>query len=157
MPAIAKHGGEVLKFIGDGLLAIFPVAAGDDRGARACAAALAAAQEARTAIAALGGAARSRSRAWTACGSASRSISARCSTAMSAAATRLDFTCIGPAVNLAARIEKLAGELGRTVLASTEFAERCPGALAAVGRFSVRGIDASQRVFGLAEEADRGP
>ena len=35
---------------------------------------------------------------------------------------RLDFTCIGPAVNLAARIEKIAGKLGRIVVASSEFA-----------------------------------
>ena len=38
---------------------------------------------------------------------------------------RLDFTCIGPAVNLAARLEKLAGRLGRTILASQEFAKYC--------------------------------
>jgi adenylate cyclase len=155
VPAIAKHGGEVLKFIGDGLLAIFPVEPGDARGAHACAAALAAAQEARTAIAALGQ------------GEAIEGVErVRFGLALHigevlygnvGGGTRLDFTCIGPAVNLAARIEKLAGELGRTVLASIEFAERCPGALEPVGRFSVRGIEASQRVFGLAEEADRGP
>ena len=49
VPAIVKHGGEVLKFIGDGLLAIFPVGDGDAR--KVCDNALAAAQEARTAIA----------------------------------------------------------------------------------------------------------
>ena len=38
---------------------------------------------------------------------------------------RLDFTCIGPAVNLAARLEKLADRLGRTILASDEFATHC--------------------------------
>jgi adenylate cyclase len=155
VPAIEKHGGEVLKFIGDGLLAIFPVVAGDTRGAAACAAALAAAQEARQAIATLGG------------GEPIEGVdSVRFGLALHigevlygnvGGESRLDFTCIGPAVNLAARIEKLAGELGRTVLASTEFVERCPGTLVPVGRFSVRGIDASQRVFGLAEEADRGP
>ncbi len=35
---------------------------------------------------------------------------------------RLDFTCIGPAVNLAARLEKLAVSLGRTIILSAEFA-----------------------------------
>jgi len=41
-----------------------------------------------------------------------------CSTATSAEANRLDFTCIGPAVNLAARIEKQCRPLGRSVLGS---------------------------------------
>jgi len=37
---------------------------------------------------------------------------------------RLDFTCIGPAVNLTARLEKLAGRLGRTILASESLRRR---------------------------------
>ena len=40
---------------------------------------------------------------------------------------RLDFTCIGPAVNLAARLEKVAAKLGEAVVASAEFAGHCPG------------------------------
>ena len=155
VPVIARHGGEVLKFIGDGLLAIFPVEPGDDRGTRACAAALEAAKAARQEISALGQA-----------GDAIEGVDrVRFGLALHigevlygnvGGETRLDFTCIGPTVNLAARLEKLAGELGRTVLASTEFAERCSGALVPVGRFTVRGIDTVQRVFGLAEEAERG-
>ena len=39
---------------------------------------------------------------------------------------RLDFTCIGPAVNLAARLEKLAARLQRTIILSAEFARHCP-------------------------------
>jgi adenylate cyclase len=150
VPAIARHGGQVLKFIGDGLLAIFPVAAGDTDGGAACVAALDAAREARTGIAALEGA-----------GAAPGVERVRFGLALHIGAVlygniggaeRLDFTCIGPSVNLAARIEKLAGELGRTLLASAEFAARCP-ALVPVGRFSIRGLEAAQRVFGLAEEA----
>jgi adenylate cyclase len=150
VPAIARHGGQVLKFIGDGLLAIFPVAAGDTDGDAACAAALDAAREARTGIAALEGA-----------DAAPGVERVRFGLALHIGAVlygniggaeRLDFTCIGPSVNLAARIEKLAGELGRTLLASAEFAARCP-ALVPVGRFSIRGLEAAQRVFGLAEEA----
>jgi adenylate cyclase len=148
VPAIARHGGTVLKFIGDGLLAIFPAA---DRGREAaCAAALAAAREARAAIASIeaGDGARVRF-----------GLALHIGTLLYGnigAAGRLDFTCIGPAVNLAARIEKLAGELGRTLLASSAFAALAPG-LEPVGRFAVRGIDEAQRVFGLAEESDRGP
>ena len=51
---------------------------------------------------------------------------------------RLDFTCIGPAVNFAARIEKLTGRLGRAIVASEEFARHCPGQLR-VG--AVTGLD----------------
>ena len=66
---------------------------------------------------------------------------------------RLDFTCIGPAVNLAARIEKLCSQLERTILASDEFAEHCSGKLAPVGNFDLRGIDGRRTVFGLEGEA----
>ncbi len=150
VPAIARMGGEVLKFIGDGLLAIFPVADGDADGAAACGAALEAARAAREEIAAL---------------ESSHAIAGvervRFGLALHigellygniGGPDRLDFTCIGPAVNLAARIEKLAGELGRTLLASADFAARCP-ALVPVGRFAIRGLEAPQRVFGLVEEA----
>jgi adenylate cyclase len=56
---------------------------------------------------------------------------------------RLDFTCIGPAVNLAARLEKLAGRLGRTVLASEDFVDHCgDDGLQPIGRFAVAGFAA---------------
>ena len=53
---------------------------------------------------------------------------------------RLDFTCIGPAVNLAARLEKIAGRLGRTVVVSEGFARICHARLARARRFSDRGV-----------------
>ena len=65
---------------------------------------------------------------------------------------RLDFTCIGPAVNFAARLEKLAGELGRGILASGEFAQHCAGEFTALGEFTLPGFSAAQRVFGLEDE-----
>ena len=68
--------------------------------------------------------------------------------------SRLDFTCIGPAVNLAARIEKLAGELGRTILASDEFARHFPSEFAPVGEFALRGFGTARMVFGLKDEAE---
>ena len=62
---------------------------------------------------------------------------------------RLDFTCIGPAVNLAARIEKLAARHGHTVVASAEFAAHFPREFAPLGEFDVAGFTAPQAVFSL--------
>ena len=66
---------------------------------------------------------------------------------------RLDFTCIGPAVNLAARLEKIAARLGRTVVASEGFASICRGGWGDLGEFPIAGFAQEQRVFGLLDEA----
>ncbi len=135
VPAIAAHGGEVLKYIGDGLLAIFPVA-GDP--AKACAEALAAAHEARAEVAKIEG--------------------LRFGLALHlgdvlygniGSGDRLDFTCIGPAVNLAARLEKIAAREGRAVVASAEFARHCGAALTPLGEFSLAGFHEPQPAFAL--------
>jgi adenylate cyclase len=66
--------------------------------------------------------------------------------------SRLDFTCIGPAVNLAARLEKIAGRLQRTVVASAAFAGACHDDWIDLGDFPIAGFSDSQRVFGLRDE-----
>jgi adenylate cyclase len=71
--------------------------------------------------------------------------------------SRLDFTCIGPAVNLAGRLEKLAAKTGRTIIASAEFAAQLPEQFTTVGEFSVAGFAAAHTVFGLPEEANSPP
>jgi adenylate cyclase len=153
VPAIADAGGEVLKFIGDGLLAIFAIAAGADPG-EVCSRALSAARQARAEVADL-------------------SLSAKPENVVSldfglslhvgrvaygniGGGNRLDFTCIGPAVNLAARLETLTGRLGRIVLASADFARHCRGEFIALGEFALPGIGAPQPVFGLRDETSRG-
>ena len=65
---------------------------------------------------------------------------------------RLDFTCIGPAVNMAARIEKLTGALGRVILASDVFARHCPTEMRAIGEFALAGFSTPQTVFALDDE-----
>ena len=65
---------------------------------------------------------------------------------------RLDFTCIGPAVNLAARLEKIAGRLHRTIVASEEFARECAGGWTDLGEFPIAGFSKAERVYGLADE-----
>lgn len=147
VPAIHEHGGEVLKYMGDGLLAIFPIGAESDFPA-ICAAALAAGRAARDNIAALH--------------VAEDGPSLRFGLALHigdvlygniGSGNRLDFTAIGPAVNLAARLEKLAGRLGRTILASEDFVDHCGGdGLQPIGRFAVAGFAAEQMVFGLIDE-----
>jgi adenylate cyclase len=148
VPAIIEHGGEVLKYMGDGLLAIFPIGAERDF-STICDAALKAGRAARDQIAALGA-------------SDGNGSGLRFGLALHVgdvlfgnigSGNRLDFTCIGPAVNLAARLEKLAGRLGRTMLASEDFVDQCgAGGLQPIGRFAVAGFAAEQMVYGLADE-----
>jgi adenylate cyclase len=143
VPVILDHGAEVLKFMGDGLLAIFTIT-GDE--AEVCRRALAAARQARTNIEALADAAMPGLRF---------GLALHIGDVLYGnigSGNRLDFTCIGPAVNFAARIEKLAGELGRGILASGEFARHCPDEFTALGEFALAGFSAAQSVFGLEDE-----
>jgi adenylate cyclase len=59
---------------------------------------------------------------------------------------RLDFTVIGPAVNLAVRIERLCRELERILLLSEGFVAAARVAIEPLGRFSLKGIAAPQTV-----------
>jgi adenylate cyclase len=65
---------------------------------------------------------------------------------------RLDFTVIGPAINLAARLERLARELGRSIITSAAFAGICGDRLRPLGGYALRDISAVQPAFGLPEE-----
>lgn len=149
VPPLQEHGGEVLKFMGDGLLAIFRAAETAPDLHAACVRALAAARQARANLAA-------------AAAIEGAEAPLRFGLALHVgdvlygnigSGNRLDFTCIGPAVNLASRLEKLAAELGRTVVVSAEFADRCGTGLVPIGAFPIRGFRAAQSVFGLPEEA----
>jgi adenylate cyclase len=135
VPSIEKHGGEVLKFMGDGLLAIFPFGEGYDPAAVADRA-LEAAEEALAAMAALaplriGLALHVGELAYGNIGSAHR----------------LDFTAIGPAVNLASRLEGLTSKLGRPLVISEELARLTTRASEELGTFELKGIATPARVF----------
>ncbi|HTZ78991.1 MAG TPA: adenylate/guanylate cyclase domain-containing protein [Stellaceae bacterium] len=149
VPAILQQGGQVLKFMGDGLLAIFPLDGGAPE--EVCAHALAAALTARDEVRAL-----SESHGIAGMGDLRFGLALHLGEVLYGnigGGNRLDFTCIGPAVNLTARLEKLAGRLGRTILASADFAARCGPGLVPVGEFTLAGVAAAQTVFGRADEA----
>jgi adenylate cyclase len=149
VPAILKHGGEVLKYMGDGLLAIFEISKHGNNEHAVCDAALTSAREARSAVAAA-------SAVPDGCIDLKFGLALHLGEVLYGnigSENRLDFTCIGPAVNLAARIEKLTGELGRTVLASGAFADHCEDEFAPVGTFVLRGFGTARTIFGLKDEA----
>ena len=145
--AVHAFGGEVLKFIGDGVLAIFPVVGASPRGA--CDAALRAVSAARVGMAHLdkerrrqglpplpfGAALHLGEMLWGNIG----------------AADRLDFTAIGPAVNLVSRLEGLCRPLGKAVLVSGALAAETEAPLIALGTHLLRGIASPCAVFSLPE------
>jgi adenylate cyclase len=149
VPAIRKHGGEILKFMGDGLLAVFPIARdGGDLG-EVCARVLEAAREARASVDAMrypGAEGSERFRFGVALHIGEILFGNIGGT------SRLDFTCIGPAINLAARLEKLTGRLRRTIVASEGFAGICAGGWRDLGEFPIAGFAKAQRVYGLHDE-----
>jgi adenylate cyclase len=142
VPPIEGRGGQVLKFMGDGLLAIFDVAG--DAGA-ACEAALAAAQEGRAAVTEANRERRDVGELPLRYGMALHV--GEVSYGNIGSAGRLDFTAIGPAVNLTARLENLARNLGHDLLVSARFAAHSPEALDSLGTFDLRGFREAQEVF----------
>jgi adenylate cyclase len=145
---IARHGGEILKFIGDGLLAIFPLSQPN-----ACANLLRAVTEARKAMAALNARNNGTGRA-----PLNYGIGVHVGDVMYGnigSTSRLDFTVIGPAVNMASRFEALTKQVGKAVLLSRDFAELVAGefALERVGQHTVRGFSEPIELFAFEPDA----
>jgi adenylate cyclase len=143
---IEDKKGEVLKFMGDGLLAIFP-AEDDEDFAPSSQRALEAATEGLERLDAVNLARRGQDRPEIRIG-----IGLHLGEVIYGnvgAADRLDFTVIGPAVNLASRIEGLTKRLSRPLLTSSTFAEICPRPLVSLGFQPVRGLHEPVEIFGL--------
>jgi adenylate cyclase len=148
---LRPRGGQVLKFIGDAMLAIFAV--DGEAEAAVCRRALDAAEEALDAL--REDAAR---RAAAGLPAVEADIALHVGEVLYGnvgAADRLDFTVIGPAVNEAARIEKQCDQLRRRILASERFAhaaDLCGGRLKPLGSHALRGVAEPQTLFGVARE-----
>ena len=145
IPPVREHGGEVMEIMGDGVLAIFrqgPTATAS----QICSAALAAAEKGLAALVE-----RNRQRPLAA-------FELRAGAALHhgtvsygniGAGDRLDFTVIGPDVNLTSRIERLCRELDRNLIMSEAFAQTLDRPVWEIGAFELRGFARMQRLFEL--------
>jgi adenylate cyclase len=143
---VTDHGGEVLKFLGDGLLAVFPAEGREPE--PACRQALAAATDARTRNTSVN---MERSRV----GEPVLDLSVALHFGdvvygNIGTARRLDFTVIGPAVNELSRMEALGKSLGRELLLSDSFARRCGRPTVSLGPHELRGITAPREIHVVA-------
>ena len=151
--SIHDHQGQVMKFMGDGIMAIF---SGAEDGVL-CNRSLDAAEEARRRVAALNKRRKAEGLPWT-----------RFYLGLNVGEVfygnigsedRLDFTVIGPAVNEVARIAAMCRSLDQDVLLSSAFAgsaETCAARLVSVGRYALRGVGRPQELFTLDPEAVAG-
>ena len=144
---VHAFGGEVLKFIGDGVLAIFPVVGGAPRDA--CDAALRAVAAARAGMAHLDQARHQQGLPPLPFGAALHLGEMLWGNI--GAADRLDFTAIGPAVNLVSRLEGLCRPLDKAVLVSGTFAAETAVPLIPLGTHALRGIASPCAVFTVPE------
>ena len=149
--SVHEHNGQVLKFVGDGLLAIFRLS--EDRGV--CASAIAAADAAFARVDGV---------------NTERQAIGKPTTSFHVALhlgevlygnigghDRLDFTVVGPAVNEVSRIENMCKSLEQDVIMSAAFAEAattCTGRLVSLGRYALRGVGRPQELFSLTNDSD---
>src|SRR5260370_38694725 len=144
--AVASEGGEVLKFIGDAMLAIFPI--GDDAAntcKMTCQAALIAAKRAQASLIE-----ENERRGNAGLPRIEYGLALHLGDVMYGnigSDTRLDFTVIGPAVNLTARIESMCRELGRQLLLSSDFVGAGEVTAQSVRTFSLKGAGPDQSTF----------
>ncbi|MEM8588103.1 MAG: adenylate/guanylate cyclase domain-containing protein [Pseudomonadota bacterium] len=149
--AVLDHGGEVLKFVGDGILAIFPFDDAMRTPGAMCAAALSAARDA-FARADRGNAARSDRSAST----FSFGVGLHVGQVLYGNVgtnKRLDFTATGPAVGLASRCEALTRTLEHRLIATSEFAAACAEAGEPIGQHAIAGFEPAPTLFTYRVEA----
>ena len=147
VPGVVAGGGDVLKYIGDAVIAIFPVT-GDDP-ISACTSALTAAHTALAALAA-----------------APREIQQHISIDIAlhygdaaygniGSGNRLDFTAVGRDVNIVARLELLCKDVGRPLLMTNSFAAQVAEPVIEIGDFELRGFRGHHAVYALCREGEQ--
>ncbi len=148
--AIQAEGGGILKFIGDAVLAIYPVYDASSE-SLACQRMLAAAGQANAALDELNVQRVKRGDLTLEHGIALHFGEVQYGNI--GANRRLDFTVIGNAVNLASRLEGLCGRLGRRLIVSADFAARLDTQFETLGQFELKGIPGVVEALGLPERA----
>lgn len=142
--AVESNGGEILKFIGDGVLAIFPTGDETLNAGAVCGCALAAARQALRAAR-----------------EADPPLELDFGMGMHfgevlygniGSQSRIDFTVLGQAVNSAARIEGLCGNLGQPVLFSQAFADHLTEPVVVVAKERLKGHEAKSSVLTTSEQ-----
>jgi adenylate cyclase len=141
--AVIQHGGEVLRFIGDAALAIFPIASDDARVAcrQAIEAAQLACQRVEDANRAHPGEEPIRFGIGLHLGDVAYGNIG--------VVERLEFTVIGASANEAARVESMCKTLAKNVVLSSSFAAAYDGQLASLGRHELKDVEGSQELFTL--------
>lgn len=142
---IDAEGGDVLKLMGDGVLAIFPA----ETRAPACRRALAAAVAARQGVAAL-----NQRRAADGVPTTDMYLGLHIGEVFYGnigSRERLDFTVVGPAVNEVSRIAAMCRSVDQPLLMSSAFAAALddPKRIVSVGRYALRGVGRAQDLYTL--------
>ena len=148
--AVLEHGGEVLRFIGDAVLAIFPIREDGMSESDACEAALAAARQAQTMMARV-----NRTRADVGEEELAFGLGLHLGDVMYGnigVPERLEFSVIGRTANEVARIEDMTKPSGHAVLASEDFVRHLPFTPKSLGHHEFRGVGHSIEVFVLSDE-----
>jgi adenylate cyclase len=143
--AVADAGGEILGFIGDGFLAIFPCERHQKGSGEACTLALSAALDATYRMAEA-----NRQRQANGEAALGYGVSLHIGNVMFGnvgLAERLSFSVFGSAINEAARLETLTKKFATPIVASEEFTAYCGGEWEALGTESLRGVNAPMAVF----------
>lgn len=138
--AVLDHGGEVLKFVGDGVLAIFPIVEDLHPASDMCAAALSAAKDAFARAAKLDD-----PREFGVALHVGNVVYGNVGTT-----GRLDYTATGPAVALTCRSEPFTRSLATPIVSTAEFAAACPAEGRSLGAQDMRGFDQPVELFGWA-------
>lgn len=157
--AVLDHGGEILSYIGDAVLAIFaidgpekPLREACIREEGACAAALAAARDARSRIDALNERRKTRGEPPLEFGLALHVGDVMYGNL--GVPQRMQFTVIGAAANEAARLAGMCKDLGRWVLVSSAFPRCFPGEMVSLGHHVMRGVGTPEEIFTLVSDND---